>query len=98
MIGEEVVLDTVVVNTRRTRTFLGLFKGRVKRGVTDKLKKANAGFKASPAVLRRVPSLDSLIGIPPRLVDPVPDNGDGVLFSQPHLPVARPAHPRARAP
>ena len=86
LIAEEVLLDTVVVNTRRTRTFLGLFKGRVKRGVIDKLKKANAGFKASPAVLRRVPSLDSVMGIPLRLVDAITDNGNVVLFSKCELP------------
>jgi hypothetical protein len=86
LIAEEILLDTVVVNTRRTRTFLGLFKGRVKRGVMDKLKKANAGFRASPSVLRRVPALDSVMGIPIRLVDAIMDNGNLVLFSKCELP------------
>jgi hypothetical protein len=48
----------------------------------DKLKKANAAFRASPSVLRRVPALDSVMGIPIRLVDAVTDNGNLVLFSK----------------
>jgi hypothetical protein len=86
LVPEEILLDTVVVNTRRTRTFLGLFKGRVKSGVMAKLKKANDGFRTAPSVLQRIAALDSVVGIPLRLVDVVTDNGNVVLFSKCELP------------
>jgi hypothetical protein len=86
LVPEEILLDTVVVNTRRTRTFLGLFKGRVKSGVMAKLKKANDGFRTAPSVLQRIAALDSVVGIPLRLVDVVTDNANVVLFSKCELP------------
>jgi hypothetical protein len=97
LVPEEILLDTVVVNTRRTRTFLGLFKGRVKSGVMARLKKTNDGFRTAPSVLERIPALDSVVGIPLRLVDVVTDNGNVVLFSKLELPEPRGSRPAPHA-
>ena len=54
-----------------------------------KLRTANDGFRTAPSVLQRIPALDSVVGIPLRLVDVVTDNGNVVLFSKCEFPEPR---------